>query len=96
MVRHAPVAILATKIHGESPFTGCRLTCFANDEEEEIGLAGKAQWLLETELQAKVALEFSTPVSGSHTSSKTAICAPGETPTRSAKPLAERLLDEFA
>ena len=59
IVCHAPAAILATRIHGESPFKGYRVTCFTNEEEQGVGLADKTQWLLEDELKEKVGVEFS-------------------------------------
>ncbi|MBT2232951.1 type 1 glutamine amidotransferase domain-containing protein [Nonomuraea sp. NEAU-A123] len=59
IVCHAPAALLATRIHGESPFKGYRVTCFTNDEEEGVGLASRTQWLLEDELKEKVGVEFS-------------------------------------
>jgi putative intracellular protease/amidase len=59
IVCHAPAAMLATRIHGESPFKGYRATGFTNDEEEGVGLASRAQWLLEDELKAKVGVEYS-------------------------------------
>ena len=59
IVCHAPSAMLATRIHGESPFKGYDVTCFTNEEEEAVGLAARAPWLLETELQDKVGVNFS-------------------------------------
>ena len=59
IVCHAPAAMLATRIHGESPFKGYRVTCFTNEEEEGVGLASRAMWLLEDELKEKVGVEFS-------------------------------------
>jgi putative intracellular protease/amidase len=59
IVCHAPAALLATRIHGESPFRGYRVTCFTNEEEEAVGLASRCQWLLEDELRDKVGVEFS-------------------------------------
>ncbi|MFD3925445.1 type 1 glutamine amidotransferase domain-containing protein [Streptomyces sp. NPDC058614] len=59
IVCHGPAAILATRIHGESPFKGYRITCFTNEEEEGVGLADRVQWLLETELKDKIGVEFS-------------------------------------
>ena len=59
IVCHGPAAMLATRIHGESPFKGYRVTGFTNEEEEAVGLADKAQWLLEDELKEKVGVEFS-------------------------------------
>ncbi|MGW4173761.1 type 1 glutamine amidotransferase domain-containing protein, partial [Streptomyces chartreusis] len=59
IVCHAPASILATRIHGKSPFTGYRITCFTDEEEEAVGLASRAPWLLETELKEKIGVEFS-------------------------------------
>jgi putative intracellular protease/amidase len=59
IVCHGPAAMLATRIHGESPFKGYRVTGFTNDEEEGAGLASRAQWLLEDELKATVGVEYS-------------------------------------
>jgi putative intracellular protease/amidase len=59
IVCHGPSVILATRIHGESPFKGYRVTCFTNDEEEAVGLASRCQWLLEDELKDKVGVDFS-------------------------------------
>lgn len=59
IVCHAPAAMLATRIHGESPFKGYRVTGFTNDEEEGVGLASRAPWLLEDELKDKVGVDYS-------------------------------------
>jgi putative intracellular protease/amidase len=59
IVCHAPAAMLATRIHGVSPFKGYKVTGFTNDEEEAVGLATRAPWLLETDLKEKVGVEFS-------------------------------------
>jgi putative intracellular protease/amidase len=59
IVCHAPASILSTRIHGESPFKGYHVTCFTNEEEEAVGLASRTQWLLETEIQEKVGVQFS-------------------------------------
>jgi putative intracellular protease/amidase len=59
IVCHGPSVMLATRIHGESPFKGYRVTGFTNEEEEAVGLADKAQWLLEDELKEKVGVQFS-------------------------------------
>jgi putative intracellular protease/amidase len=56
---HAPAAMLATRIHGVSPFKGYRVTGFTNEEEEAVGLASRATWLLETDLKEKVGVDFS-------------------------------------
>jgi putative intracellular protease/amidase len=52
IVCHAPAAMLATRIRGVSPFAGYRVTAFTNEEEEGVGLASRARWLLEDELIA--------------------------------------------
>jgi putative intracellular protease/amidase len=59
IVCHGPSAMLATRIHGESPFKGYQVTCFTNEEEEAVGMASRATWLLETELKEKVGVQFS-------------------------------------
>jgi putative intracellular protease/amidase len=59
IVCHAPAAMLATRIHGQSPFKDHKVTCFTNEEEEGVGLASRAQWLLEDELKDKVGVQFS-------------------------------------
>ncbi|MEU0791764.1 type 1 glutamine amidotransferase domain-containing protein [Amycolatopsis sp. NPDC005961] len=58
IVCHAPAAMLATRIHGVSPFKDYRVTCFTNDEEEAVGLASRTRWLLEDELK-ELGVEFS-------------------------------------
>jgi putative intracellular protease/amidase len=42
-----------------SPFKGYHVTCFTNEEEEAVGLAPRATWLLETDIQEKVGVQFS-------------------------------------
>lgn len=59
IVCHAPASLLATRIHGVSPFKGYQVTGFTNEEEEAVGLAPKATWLLETELKERVGVKFS-------------------------------------
>jgi len=59
IVCHGPASILATRIHGVSPFKGYNITCFTDEEEEAVGVAPKATWLLETELKDKVGINFS-------------------------------------
>jgi putative intracellular protease/amidase len=59
IVCHAPASMLATRIHGVSPFKGYRVTCFTDEEEAAVGLASRATWLLETELKEKVGVNFS-------------------------------------
>lgn len=60
IVCHAPAAMLATRIHGESPFKGYKVSCFTNAEEEAVGLAPRAPWLLETDIKEKVGVQFSS------------------------------------
>ncbi|MEV4234376.1 MULTISPECIES: type 1 glutamine amidotransferase domain-containing protein [unclassified Nocardia] len=50
VVCHAPAALLATAIDGDSPFVGYRLTGFTNAEETQAGFADKAKWLLQDRL----------------------------------------------
>lgn len=59
IVCHGPASMLSTRIHGVSPFKGYRVTGFTNEEEEAVGLASRATWLLETELKEKVGVNFS-------------------------------------
>ncbi|MFC4029964.1 type 1 glutamine amidotransferase domain-containing protein [Streptomyces polygonati] len=51
VVCHAPAAMLATRVHGVTPFAGYRVSAFTNEEEEAVGLAPRARWLLEDELR---------------------------------------------
>ena len=60
IVCHGPAAMLATRIHGVSPFNGYRVTGFTNKEEEAVGVAPKATWLLETDLKEKIGVDFSS------------------------------------
>ena len=59
IVCHAPASMLATRIHGTSPFNGLNVTCFTDEEEEAVGVAPRAPWLLETDLKAKLGVKFS-------------------------------------
>jgi putative intracellular protease/amidase len=59
IVCHAPAATLATRIHGVSPFRGYKVTGFSNEEEEAVGVAPMAPWLLETDLKEKVGVDYS-------------------------------------
>ena len=58
IVCHGPASLLATRIHGVSPFKGYKVTGFTNEEEEGVGLASRATWLLETDLREKVGVDF--------------------------------------
>jgi putative intracellular protease/amidase len=95
IVCHGPAAILATRIHGVSPFKDYRITCFTNDEEEGVGLASRAQWLLETEIQDKVGVQFSRAPMWEPYMVEDRNLITGQNPN-SAIVLAERLLKEFA
>jgi len=95
IVCHAPAAILATRIHGESPFKGYRVTCFTNDEEEGVGLADKTQWLLEDELKEKVGVQFSRGPIWEPYMVEDRNLITGQNP-HSAAVLAERLLEILA
>ncbi|MEE6178300.1 type 1 glutamine amidotransferase domain-containing protein [Mycobacterium sp. 050134] len=57
IVCHAPVAMLATRRHGTTPFAGYRVTAFTNDEEDGVGLRDKAPFTAEDELVA-LGVEF--------------------------------------
>src|SRR5215472_5048376 len=50
IVCHAPVAMLATRRNGVSPFAGYKVTAYTNSEEDAVGLRAKAKWLVEDEL----------------------------------------------
>ncbi|MGI5247114.1 type 1 glutamine amidotransferase domain-containing protein [Dactylosporangium sp. CA-139066] len=58
VVCHAPAALLATRgADGKSPFAGYHITGFTDDEEEAVGLASKAKWLMEDEVR-KLGVDF--------------------------------------
>ena len=57
IVCHAPVAMMATRRNGASPFAGYRVTAFTNDEEDGVGLRAKARWTAEDEL-VKLGVDF--------------------------------------
>src|SRR6478609_4999542 len=60
IVCHGPASIMATRIRGVSPFKGYRITGFTNEEEEAVGLASRAPWLLETDIKEKIGVQFSS------------------------------------
>ena len=95
IVCHGPAALLATRVHGESPFKGYRVTGFTNEEEEVVGLADKAQWLLEDELKEKIGVEFSRGEMWKPYTVEDRNLFTGQNPA-SAEVLAERLLKEVA
>jgi putative intracellular protease/amidase len=57
IVCHAPVAILATRRDGKSPFAGYRVTAYTNEEEDAVGLRVKAPFTVEDEL-VKLGVDF--------------------------------------
>jgi len=58
IVCHAPVAIMATRKRGVSPFSGYRMTAYTNDEEDAVGLRAQARWTAEDEL-VKMGVDYS-------------------------------------
>ncbi|AGP61291.1 hypothetical protein M271_49645 [Streptomyces rapamycinicus NRRL 5491] len=90
IVCHAPAAMLATRIHGKSPFAGYRVTGFTNEEEEEVGLAKRARWTLETEL-IELGVDFTKGEKWKPYTVVDRNLYTGQNPA-SASPLAERLL----
>ena len=82
IVCHGPASMLATRIHGVSPFKGYRVTGFTNDEEAGVG------WLPERRgCWRPISRKRSTSSSvaaryGSRTWSRTEIWSPGKTPHR--------------
>jgi putative intracellular protease/amidase len=57
IVCHAPVAMMATRRNGVSPFAGYRVTAFTNDEEDAVGLRARARWSAEDEV-TKLGVDF--------------------------------------
>ncbi|MEU6451923.1 type 1 glutamine amidotransferase domain-containing protein [Streptomyces sp. NPDC046979] len=95
IVCHAPAAMLATRIHGVSPFEGYRATGFTNEEEEGVGLAPRATWLLETELKDQVGVQYSRGPVWEPYMVEDRNLVTGQNPA-SAEVLAERLLKILA
>jgi len=53
-VCHGPAGLLsATRDDGSWLFAGRRVTAFTNEEEQQVGLADRAPWLLETRLRER-------------------------------------------
>jgi putative intracellular protease/amidase len=91
---HAPVAILATRRGGVSPFTGDRVTAYTNDEEDAVGLRVKAPFTVEDEL-VKLGVDF---VRGEVWKPFTVVdrnLYTGQNPA-SAAPLAEKILEALS
>ncbi|MFG2544693.1 type 1 glutamine amidotransferase domain-containing protein [Streptomyces sp. NPDC048594] len=95
IVCHAPAAMLATRIHGVSPFEGYKVTGFTNEEEEGVGLASRATWLLETDLRDKVGVQYSRGPVWEPYMVEDRNLVTGQNPA-SAEVLAERLLKILA
>lgn len=91
VVCHAPVAMLATRVKGVSPFAGYQVTAYTNDEEEAVGLASKARWLAEDEVKT-LGVQFSRGEVWKPYTVVDRNLYTGQNPA-SAAPLAERLLD---
>jgi putative intracellular protease/amidase len=91
IVCHAPVAILATRRKGESPFAGYRVTAYTNSEEDAVGLREKARWTVEDELIA-MGLEFTRGEDWKPYTVVDRNLYTGQNPA-SAAPLAQRILD---
>jgi putative intracellular protease/amidase len=92
-VCHGPAALLpATDKDGKWVFAGRRVTGFTNDEETQVGLAGKAKWLLEDRLRSAGGLfESSGAPWTPHIVSDGNLCT-GQNPA-SSLPLARRLVE---
>lgn len=58
IVCHAPVAMMATRRKGVSPFAGYKVTCFTNEEEDAVGLRARARFTAEDEVR-KLGVDFS-------------------------------------
>lgn len=78
-----------------SPFEGYKVTGFTNDEEEGVGLAPRATWLLETELKDKVGVQYSRGPVWEPYMVEDRNLVTGQNPA-SAEVLAERLLKILA
>jgi putative intracellular protease/amidase len=92
IVCHGPAVMLATRIHGQSPFKGYQVTGFTNEEEEAVGMADKAQWLLEDALQEKIGVKYSKRGTWEPYKLEDRNLITGQNP-QSAIVLAERLLE---
>jgi len=91
IVCHAPVAIMATRRKGGSPFVGYRVTCYTNSEEDAVGLREKARWTVEDELIA-MGLEFTRGEDWKPYTVVDRNLYTGQNPA-SAAPLAQHILD---
>lgn len=91
IVCHAPVAIMATRRKGGSPFVGYRVACYTNSEEDAVGLREKARWTVEDELIA-MGLEFTRGEDWKPYTVVDRNLYTGQNPA-SAAPLAQQILD---
>jgi len=65
---HAPAALLAARREdGSWPFAGYRMTSFSNAEEQAVGFAAKATWLVEDRLSELGADYVAGPPFSAHT-----------------------------
>ncbi|MDV8000070.1 type 1 glutamine amidotransferase domain-containing protein [Rhodococcus sp. IEGM 1408] len=93
---HAPAAVLAaSEDPASSPFAGYRMTGFSNIEEEQVGLAENAPWLLEDKL-VELGAEYSSAAEpwGSYVVVDRNLYT-GQNPQSSVE-LAERIVSELA
>ncbi|WP_405178345.1 type 1 glutamine amidotransferase domain-containing protein [Nocardia sp. NBC_01377] len=91
IVCHAPVAILATRRNGVSPFTGYRMTAYTNDEEDAVGLREKAFWTVEDGL-VELGVDFTRGETWKPYTVVDRNLFTGQNPA-SAGPLAQRILE---
>lgn len=92
---HAPAAVLAASEEtSSSPFAGYRMTGFSNAEEEQVGLAENAPWLLEDKL-VELGAEYSKAAEpwGSHVVVDRAVYT-GQNP-QSSEELARRIVSDL-
>ena len=96
MLCHAPAAVLAaSEDAAASPFAGYKMTGFSNTEEEQVGLAENAPWLLEDKL-VELGADYSSAAEpwGSHVVVDRNLYT-GQNPQSSAE-LAERIVADLA
>ncbi|OBH00848.1 type 1 glutamine amidotransferase domain-containing protein [Mycobacterium sp. E3247] len=93
IVCHAPVAMMATRRNGNSPFAGYKVTAFTNDEEDAVGLRAKARWTAEDEL-VKMGVDFSRGEAWKPYTVKDRNLFTGQNPA-SAGPLAKEFMKEL-
>lgn len=92
IVCHAPAALLATRDEkGDTPFANFRVTGFSNEEEEGVGFASKAKWLMEDAVRGLPTDYSKGPVWEPYTIVDRNLYT-GQNPASSG-PLAERILE---